>query len=384
MSAAAASKGHVVLGVFLGLVASVGVLSFYHGGNGPPGVADGPLLSDCGGTIRQVVIHYNADAADVVLPTYRDFLRQLPAGVTAYVVCPDKAAYRDLIARVGPTHCALSSVIVGHPITAWSRDRWLALGGSGEQRTVLLCPRGEDGAGVWPQRAGDQRVAEDLAAALGPGVACRHSDLYFDGGDFAADDETAFVRPAILLQNLQRTVETREELIESLSATLKRRIVILDGAPEHHTAMYLMPIGGRTVLVGDPRWAERLLAGSPDRSAVEACLPGGPDFSDAMVARFDAVVGRCREAGYRVARIPVVPGGDGRTYLTYVNAILDRRGSRRIVYMPVFRSAEVLNRAATAVWTGLGYEVRPVECDACCRNFGALHCLVNILRRDGG
>jgi hypothetical protein len=50
--------------------------------------------------------------------------------------------------------------------------------------------------------------------------------------------------------------------------------------------------------------------------------------------------------------------------------------------MPVFRCAEALNRAATTVWTELGYEVRPVECDACARQFGALHRLVNVLRRD--
>jgi hypothetical protein len=83
-----------------------------------------------------------------------------------------------------------------------------------------------------------------------------------------------------------------------------------------------------------------------------------------------------------VTRIPVVPAMDGRTFVTYVNAILDQRDDRRIVYMPVFRCAEALNRAATTVWTELGYEVRPVECDACARQFGALHCLVNVLRRD--
>jgi len=86
--------------------------------------------------------------------------------------------------------------------------------------------------------------------------------------------------------------------------------------------------------------------------------------------------------GDQVFRIPVATGVDGRTFVTYVNAILDQRGGRRIVYMPVFRSAEVLNGAATAVWTELGYKVRPVECDACGRHFGTLHCLVNVLHRD--
>ncbi len=340
------------------------------------------MLPDCEGGLRQAVIQYAPDSADVVLPTYRAFLPQLPGDVTVQVVCPDRPAYDDLLARVGATDCRLSPVIVGHPITAWSRDRWLALGASSGQAAQLLCPRNEDGAAVWPAREGDERVGGDLAAALGSSVTWSRSDLCFDGGDFAADGETAFVRPAVLLRNLQRTVETREELLEHLETILQRRIVLFDRAPDHHVAMYLMPIGNRTVLVGDPRLAERLLAGSPDKEAVDAYLPGGPDFSAATAALFDAVAGQCQAAGYRVVRIPVAPGIDGRTYITYLNAILDQRDGRRIVYMPAFGPAAVLNRAATAVWAEQGYEVRPVDCTAASRNFGALHCLVNVLRRE--
>jgi N-dimethylarginine dimethylaminohydrolase len=380
--ATGASKRHVLLGVLLGLAASMGLLSIDRGSAIRPPHPAGPLLADCDGTLRQAVIHYTPESADVVLPTYRAFLRQLPADVTVQVVCPDRPAYDDLLARIGAVDCRLAPVIVGHPITAWSRDRWLALGANGGQPAVLLCPRNEDGAAVWPAREGDERVAGDLAAALGSSVGWRSSDLYFDGGDFAADGETAFIRPAVLFRNLQRTVETRQELLDHLAATLKRRIVLLDDAPDHHVAMYLMPIGNRTLLVGDPRLAERLLAGSPAKGAVDSYLPGGPDFSQATAARFDAVAEQCRAAGYRVVRIPVVPGVDGRTYITYVNAILDQRDGRRLVYMPTFGPADVLNRAAAAVWAGQGFEVRAVDCTAASRHFGALHCLVNVLNRD--
>ena len=76
-----------------------------------------------------------------------------------------------------------------------------------------------------------------------------------------------------------------------------------------------------------------------------------------------------------------MPGRDSRTYLTYVNVIIDQQGTRRIVYMPIYRGAEGLNAAAMAVWKKLGFEVRPVDCTSVFRNFGSLHCLVNVLRK---
>ena len=110
-------------------------------------------------------------------------------------------------------------------------------------------------------------------------------------------------------------------------------------------------------------------------------LPGGPDFTAATQHLFDAVAEQCAATGYRVVRIPVVPARDGRTYLTYVNVLLDRAGDRRIVYLPYYRGAEALNAAAQAVWEKLGFEVRLVDCTATYRHFGCLHCLVNVLKR---
>jgi hypothetical protein len=383
-SSTVAARYRVPFGVLLGLVASAALLSVFDdaGGGSPAGALHGPLLSDCEGTIRELVIHYVPGAAEVVGPAYCDFLPQLPEDVTVHVICPDRAAFEDLLRRVGPTQCVLSPVVVDHPVTTWSRDRWLALAPAEKAApTTLLCPRGEMGADIWPARAGDRRVGTDLAAALGPPVVSVRSELYFDGGDFVADGETAFVTPAVLLRNLQRTVQTRQELIERLSAVLKRNVVLLRDAPEHHAGMYMMPVGDRTVLVGDPAAAKRLLAESAEKRLADLFPGDRPDFTQATAARFDAVAEQCEAAGYRVVRIPIVPGRDGRTYLTYLNAILDRRGGRRIVYMPVFGRADSLNLAAEEVWIGLGYEIRAVNCDACYPHFGSLRCLVNVLRR---
>ena len=375
------------LGILIGLMGSAVVLSIVDGHGGrfqDDRSVRGTLASDCDGAIRELVIHYVAAAGDIVVPTYDEFLRQLPEDVTVHVVCPDQADFDDLSARLGAIDCTLSSVIVDHPITPWSRDRWLALATSEDHpATLLLSPRAEMAAAVWPARQGDQQVGGDLALALGARVLARRSELYFDGGDFVADRETAFVTPAVLLRNLQHTVHTREELIARLEEILGRDIVLLREAPDHHAGMYMMAVGDRTVLVGDPAAGERLLEGSPSGTLDGFCHGEGPDFSTETIGRFDAVAEQCQAAGYRVVRIPIIPGRDGRTYLTPLNVILDQRDGTRIVYMPIFSEVPSLNQAAREVWTELGYEVRPVNCDGCYPHFGSLRCLVNVLRRAG-
>jgi hypothetical protein len=372
-----------IVGGCIGLCVAVAVLAL--GGRpraAPPPLEAGPLLSDCDGALRELVIQYVPAAGPSVEGTHRSFLSQLPTDVKVHVVCPGRAAFDDLRRRVGAVACELRPVVTGHEMTAWARDRWLALGPQRPGRAVtLLSPRDEAAAELWPQRAGDARIADDLARALGRRVASARSRVYFDGGDFAADDRRVFVTPAVLRRNLQRTVATADELARELAATLRRRVVLLRDAPDHHAGMFLMPVGDSTVLVGDPGLARELLA----RRGTLAPGPGltgvGDDFSDATQQRFDAVAEQCAAAGCRVVRIPVVPGRDHRTYLTYLNAILDERDGRRIVYLPTYAHAPALNEAAATVWQGLGFDVRPVDCTAVYPHFGTLRCLVNVLRR---
>jgi hypothetical protein len=51
--------------------------------------------------------------------------------------------------------------------------------------------------------------------------------------------------------------------------------------------------------------------------------------------------------------------------------------------MSTFAGQEELNSAAAAVWTSLGYEVRPIDCTPVWQLGGTLHCLVNVFRRAG-
>jgi len=337
------------------------------------GPATGPMLSDCDGALREVVIHYLPEADAIVWKPYQEFLRQLPAGVRVHVICPDRAGFGKLARALGSVSCRLVPVITGHAMTCWSRDRWLALPPVGQGgTTTLLRPQSEDGAQVWPAREGDYRTAADLADSAPGKITAARSDLSFDGGDFVSDADTVFVTPDVIRRNSGLSIA---QLRKRLEAMLGKRVVLLRDAPRHHAGMFMMPVGGKRVLVGDPS-----LAGG-DLKVEAAALIGDIDESAAAQGTFDAVAAACRAEGYQVTRIPVVPGRDGRTYLSYVNVIIDNEGAQPVVYLPTFTGAGKLNEAATRVWEGLGYDVRPVDCTSAYRSFGTLRCLVNVLSR---
>jgi hypothetical protein len=379
-------RWQTLIGVIIGLLVGTAILAL----TGSPerrSVPSGPILSECDGHLRELVLQYEPAARAIVAPVYHDFLRALDRDVSVHLVCPDRAAFDDFATAVGPVPCSVTPILVGHPMTAWSRDRWVALTPAAVgDATTLWSPRGEAGEEVWPARAGDERIGRDIASALAPLVRARRSGLYFDGGDFLADGDTVFVMPRVLQRNIQQTVRSREEFLRLLSGELKRRVILLAEAPDHHAGMFMASVGGKTMLVGDPSQARELISAEMeqhDRAATNEFmnLPGGPDFTAPTQHLFDAVAAQCSSAGYKVVRIPVLPARDGRTYLTYVNALIDQQSDRRVVYLPFYRGVEHLNAAARAVWDGLGYEIRPVDCTTAYRHFGCLHCLVNVLTR---
>jgi hypothetical protein len=379
-------RWQTLAGVSVGLAAGFTILALTGNVVKKPFLT-GPILSECDGRMRELVIHYEPSAREIVAAVYRDFIGALDRDVTVHVVCPDRPSYEELVALVGNVQCRLSPIIVRHPITTWSRDRWVALSpASPGGATTLWVPRGENAEEIWPVRAGDERVGQDLAFALGRSTRACRSMFYFDGGDFLADSDNAFVSPRVLQRNIQHTVRSREALLQALAGELKRRVILLDKAPDHHIGMFMASVGQKTMLVGDPGLGKKLVPaelreGTPATKNGFMNLPGGSDFTPETCRMFDGVASQISSAGYRVVRIPVVPARDGRTYLTYVNVLLDRQGDRRIVYLPFYAGAETLNAAARKIWEELGFEVRPVDCTATYRHFGSLHCLVNVLRR---
>ncbi|MGA2497327.1 MAG: hypothetical protein ABSH20_06280 [Tepidisphaeraceae bacterium] len=338
--------------ILLGLLAAIAVVVPMRPHTGIP---RGDILSDCDGQIRTIAINYVA-GADFAADVYHSFLPQLPADVRVLVICPDENVFAELRTRVGPIAAELEPVIVNHPMTPWSRDRWVTL--RRNPGAVLLLSSSEEGSEIWPQRKGDEQLAADLAVRDGSPWLVRPSGLFFDGGDFVDDDRTAFIAPGVIRRNLHRTVAGEAELIERLSTLVGRRIVLLPDAPDHHAGMFMMAAGDNTILVADPSLA---------RDLPHLPLPGGADFSPETQARYDSVAAAAT--------------ADGKTFLTYLNVIIDQRAGRRIVCMPVFDGCDALNSAAREVWQGLGYEVRRVNCTNSFRQFGNLRCLVNVLER---
>jgi hypothetical protein len=363
-------QGHVPLvGICIGLVAAAVVLAMTH--PAAKSIGPGPMLSECDGRIRSVAIQY-VRGSSFTVPVYRQFLSDLPRDVKVYAICPDQISFDELKSAMGIESGRLTPIVTGHAMTAWARDRWISLApGRGESAGTLVAAGAENGAQIWPQRQGDQQIAQDLARAIGK--QSLRSGLYFDGGDLLADSRSVFVSPGAITRNIQHTCADQAELKTIIRRQFGCEPILLPDAPDHHVGMFMMAAGNGRVVVGDPSLAKTLFASME--------LPGGADFSIATQRRFDSVAIAAEKAWYRVTRIPCVPSADGKTYITYVNGIIDQRDGERTIYMPVYRGEDRLNAAAAVVWRQLGYRIVPIDVTSAFRFFGTLHCLVNVVEK---
>ena len=361
-----------LLGICLGLALGMIALSRTNG-HSDAGPRTGPMLSECDGAIRSIVIQYVA-GADFAANIYRQLIPALPGDVRIYAVCPGPGDWDELSAALGNSSKRLTPIFTRHEMTAWSRDRWIALSPlDGQGPTTLAAPWAEAGAGIWLQRRGDQRIASDLAARLTPAVGFEQTGLYFDGGDLLADERSVFVTPGLIRRNLQQTARTRQELEQMIESVTHRHAILLEDAPDHHAGMFMMAAGDNRVVVGDPSLARPLLE--------PIDLPGGADFSMETQRQFDSVADAASAAGYRVTRIPCVSAADGKTYITPLNGIIDQRDGVRTIYLPQYEHQDRFNAAARGTWESLGFRVVPIDVTGTFRYFGTLHCLVNVLEK---
>jgi len=327
---------------------------------------------DASGALRRIAIHYAPAMDRKAMPVWRQLFAVLPAEVAVAVAVERRADFDRFVdalrgAQVGHLE-RFSPVIVGRPITTWSRDRMAALDGPAGAG-VLAPPRVSTGSGP---RAGDWEapfaIARDVYQAR-PTIA----GLVFEGGDLAASRDHVFVDANLIGRNLGRGDATRSHLEATVRATFAQRVVWLGDAPgdvpEHHIMMYMMPLGDRAALVGDVRLGQAL---APEVTA-------DPDL-EGHAARFDRVAAELTAQGFAVTRIPVVVLPGAGSYVTYTNALFDRDAAGPVVYLPTYR-VPALDAAATAQYVALGYRVIPIDVSTIYRLNGSLGCLVNVMAR---
>lgn len=365
----------------------------------PAGLA-GEVLVEDEGPLSEVLFQYVASQEAVVAPTYTDFLRALDPAVHLVAVVPrdpdagtsDAAALRAFLARTDPSGALAARtriVETGGPITVWSKDRALVLAAP---RTQLVVPMRPDKK--WRERFNDWATLAAVAQAMPEQYLVNEIPLDYDAGDFAVTGDKIVVDVNLLTKNQKHGLTTAKALSELLARTFHRAIVVLGDAdgdvPRHHLSMYMTPLGGGVVLVGDPR-AGRELAGptyTPGEESPDTGEPLVADFSEPTLAKFDRAAKDLAAAGFRVERVPVVPFDD-KTYLTYTNGVYETRAGRKIAYLPRYArdAADVkvakMDALAAEKYRALGWDVRAIRVRDAYRFHGTIGCLCNVLRRDG-
>jgi len=351
----------VARGIAAGIGASALVALLVGATSAQPRAALVP--EDASGHLARIAIHYTPAMDERAMPVWKQLFHALPADVEVEVAVPTQRDFDRFVREVGAAR-RFRPIIVGHPITTWSRDRMAAL----SDGHVLSPPRIGSSSG---ERAGDWDVPFAIAKARGERP--RLSDIVFEGGDLAATRHTIFADANLVTHNLGRGDATPAHLRESLQRTFAQDLVWLGDAvgdvPEHHIMMYMMPLDDTHALVGDVRLG------------MGARAPHDADV-DGHAARFDRVARLLEQRGMNVTRVPVVVLPGAGSYVTYTNALFDEIGGQKIVYLPTYREP-VLDAQAAAIYQRLGYRVIPIDVSTIYTLNGSLGCLVNVLARDG-
>jgi hypothetical protein len=360
----------LLAGIAAGVIASGLILQAF-------GLAHTPtptrlVAEDASAPLSKIAIHYAPAADRVALGVWRQLFAVLPPSVEVEVEVAKPAdfdRFERLIADAGHLE-RFHQVVVGTTITTWSRDRYAALVDRDGNGAILAPPRVESPT---PERAGDARSPFAISRAVyhrDPKVA----NIVFEGGDIAGTPSTMFADINLVFRNQAHTHADRATIEHELHARFGQKLVFLGDAvgdvPRHHIMMYMMPIDDHTVAVGDIRAGVQLL-GSTSLAL---------DDVDVEAARFDHAAEQLASKGFNVVRVPALVLAGAGSYVTYTNALFDRRGTQKIVYMPTY-ALPALDEAGKRFWQAQGFEVHPIDVSLIYRLNGSLGCLVNVLAR---
>jgi Porphyromonas-type peptidyl-arginine deiminase len=365
----------VLVGIAGGLVASLMILWAAGFARGGTAINARLVAEDGSAPLRRIAIHYAPAADRVALGVWTQLFAVLPASVEVEVevaAAPDFDRLMVKLNEAGVPHLdRFHPVVVGTTITTWSRDRYAALVNDRGEGSILAPPRIE---APFASRAGDARSPYAISQALyhrDPGVA----DIVFEGGDLAATPRWIFADANLVARNVGRGAADLASIEAELHRRFGQELVWLGDAvgdvPRHHIMMYAVPLDDQTVAVGDVR-AGMALAGDTRLPLDDVAL---------QAPRFDRAAALLAARGFRVVRVPALVLEGGGSFVTYTNALFDRRrDGKRVVYMPTY-ALPALDAAARTFYEAQGFEVHPIDVSPIYRMNGSLGCLVNVIAR---
>ncbi|MBI3506827.1 MAG: hypothetical protein HY059_18470 [Proteobacteria bacterium] len=270
----------------------------------------------------------------------------------------------------------------------WARDGYLLVHGPSGSRLLL------------PARPIDfVRDAGLNVMATFPGLQTASSRVHWEGGTIVSAPGRTFVSEHVLGLNPDMNRRRIEHLLASETGQPVTIIPNLPGLA--HIDLYVTPLGGNRVLVGDARlaWSSidaAIQADPSSQSSIHRLIAGrrgdtsdmvSSELRDAIVAArsrdarnaviLDDIAARLAASGFQVDRVPFVGGVIGdEPVLTYNNTI--QIGNR--VMMGRYGIA-ALDDAAAAVYRRNG--LAPVQLSALplARLGGGIHCMINFLPR---
>ncbi|MEI6807907.1 MAG: agmatine deiminase family protein [bacterium] len=364
----------IICGVIAGLVLAVGLSELVTRRGAPP---DAQLISDAHGRLSDICIQYRKDFSPSVIETLVDLFNGLSDEVKIKIIVEQRTDFEFLnseLASRGVTRLGrLKAVITGFPITPWARDRFGAMTAGG--RTIIAAPPMR--SKIPGPRGNDELVPELLTASL-PGAICMPLPFMFEGGDLLADADNAFIAANCLARNSPLDVDDRPSLLERIGGALRKKIVVIgktsEDVPDHHICMYLTPLGENRVVVADPALGLELYRQSDTGAAIDV------ETDISKYEPFQKVIHCMELKGFNVVRVPFLLTRTPRVYVSYNNAILERRNGNKLIYMPVY-GIPALDRAAGEVFENQGWQVIPVRVSRLYGHTGSLRCQVGIIKR---
>lgn len=341
------------------------------------------LVTDTGGPIREIQIHYAAQSERELSSVFQDLFTQLGENVRIIVHCNNQESADRFVRVWGDLAMSegreIHIVNVNRKITVWARDRRIAIQ-RGERHAPSFVPT--------PHSTYDVEKHNDLLlpsllwpTGLVPSVSL--VSFHLEGGNIVSNSKNLFVGRNLLEDNPNR-FEGIDELSEELERAFGKKAIIIGGDPGKvpwcHTDMYLTPIDDKTVLLASPvlgmeKMNHRLKMRTGERVIQADSTPADSEIQ----AKFDETARQLMSQGFTVYRLPALVNTEDEWMVTYNNVLMEQTPEGKCVYLPQYQIP--LDRIASTVYERLGFQVKPIDVSQIYFLGGAVRCLTNVTLR---